>query len=498
MGIIQKQALKSSVFLLIGFCIGGINILFLFPKLTSLNVNGLTRALIDMATVLAVLATAGTVPVIYKFSPFYRSHLKKEENDLPFITGMICLCGFIIICILGYVFHDFITRKLGKSPLFAENFNLVYPFTFLLLAFTWMESFAWSLKRTVESNFLKETLVRLLTTVLLIIGWYKLISPQQFIDLFSWLYLLPVIILFIILRRTGEWRFNFRLSKVTRRLRPKMTTFSIYVFGATFLNIASRTMDSFVIIGLKGLEATAVFLLASYLAVLMELPLRSINSIATPVLAESWKDKNYANIFNVYKKSTLTLLVAAIFIFSLVMLNVNNLSVFLGKNYSQVPLIVLIMGIAKIIDLGTGVNGQIIATSSNWKFDFFTNVLLTLIAFPLNFILITRMGIVGGAVATLISVFIFNLTRYIFIFKKYGWQPYGFPHFKVLLVSVIIFLAVAAIPFVINIYVDTIFRTLLFSTLYVQAILRMNISDEFNSMASGLMKRLKIKNKELR
>ena len=493
MGIIQKQALKSSVFLLIGFAIGGINILFLFPLLTSLDLNGLTRAFLDVGVVLSVLATAGSLPVIFKFSPFYRHYLNKNENDLPFITGMVCLTGFLIICAGGYIFHDFMIRKLGKAPLFAENFNLVYPLTFLMLVYGWLEAFAWTLKRTVESNFLRETLVRLLTTCLILAFWYRIINTQQFINLFCFLYFIPVLILFIILRRTGNFNFNFRVSKVTARFKNKMFTFGMFVFGATFLNIASRTVDSFVVLGLKGLGATAVFLLGSYLASLMDLPMRSITSIATPVISESWREKNYKNIYEVYRKSTVTLLVAALFIFNLVMLNVNNLSFFLGKSFAEVPMIVLIMGIAKIIDLGTGVNGQIIATSGNWKFDFYTNVLLTIIALPLNFILITRLGIVGGAVATLISVFIFNLTRFIFIYRKYGWQPYGFSHVKILLISIITFYAVYAVPFIVNIYIDSVFRTMFFAALYVPAILRMNVSDELNLTAGKMMKGMRLK-----
>ncbi len=493
MGIIQKQAIKSSIFLLIGFGIGGINILFLFPKLIDLEVNGLTRALIDVATVLSVLATLGSKSIVYKFYPYYKSNLTEKNNDLATITGLTSLLGFILICAAGYFFRDFITRKLGKSPLFAEYFFLVYPFTFLLLAFSWLESFAWALKKTVESNFLKETLVRILTSILIFCAWYKIIDTRQFIHIFSILHLIPVLILFFILRKTGRWSFAFSVSKVTRRFKKKMIAFSFFVMGAAFLNIAARTMDSFVIIGVKGLESTAVFLLASYLATLMELPMRSIISIATPVLSESWKDKNYTNIAAVYKKSTVTLLVAAIFIFCLVVLNVDNLTVFLGKSYMQIPAIVFIMGIAKIIDLGTGVNGQIIATSSNWKFDFYTNVFLTLLAFPLNYYLITRHGIVGGAYATLISTFLYNLVRYIFIYKKYGWQPYGFPHVKIIFVSTIIFIIVYAVPFIANIYVDTIFRTTLFAALFVPAILSMNISDELNLTANKVLKRVRLK-----
>lgn len=490
MGIIQQQGVRSSVFLMIGFVIGGINLLFLFPKVFSQEEIGLTRALIDAGTVLSVLATLGTIPVIYKFYPFYRSHIP-GKNDLAFFTGLICLAGFIAICLTGYFFNDFIVRKLGKSPLFAKHVLLVYPLTFLMLAFTWMEGFGWAFKKTVVTNFLKETLVRILTTILVLLAWAGIISKGGFMNWFSLIYLLPVLILCFVLIRTGKWTFTTTPSKVTRRFKGKMFTFGMFVFGATFLNIASRTVDSFMIIGLKGLAQTAIFTYAAYLSAFMDLPLRSINSIATPIISESWKDKNYINIGTVYRKSTITLLVTGLFIFLIALLNIKNLVAFLGEGWEQVPAVFLIMGIAKLVDLGTGVNGQIISTSSNWRFDFYTNVLLTVLAFPLNFFLIKYFGIIGAAFSNLAAISIFNAVRFSFIYKKYGWQPYGFAHIKILLVSLIIFIAVYAVPFVINIYIDTIFRSVLFAGLFVPAMLSMNVSEEFNLTARNVLNRVR-------
>ncbi len=489
MGIIQKQGVRSSIFLMIGFVIGGINLLFLFPKVLTQEEIGLTRALIDAGTVLSVLATLGTIPVIYKFFPFYQSH-QKGRNDLAFFTGIICLLGFAAICLVGYFFNDFIVRKLGKSPLFAKHVILVYPLTFLMLAFTWMEGFGWALKKTVLTNFLKETFIRILTTLLIILAWAGIISKGGFINLFSLIYLLPALILFVVLFRSGKWTFSTHQGKVTRRFKGKMFAFGMFVFGASFLNIASRTVDSFMIIGLKGLAQTAVFTYAAYLGALMELPLRSINSIATPILSESWKEKNYTNIQMVYRKSTMTLLVSGLFIFLIALLNIKNLIVFLGAGWEQVPLVFLIMGLAKLVDLGTGVSGQIITTSSNWRFDFFTNVLLTLLAFPLNFFLIKYFGITGAAVSNLVAITIYNGVRFGFIFKKYGWQPYGLPHVKIILVSLIIFFGVYAVPFLVNIYIDTIFRSVFFAGLFVPAMLQMNVSEEFNMTARNVIRRV--------
>ena len=490
MGIIQKQSTRSSIFLLLGFCIGGINTVLLFPKLFTQAEYGLTRAIIDTATILSVLATMGTGAVVYKFHPYYKSLTKPKENDLPFVTGLVCLVGFLLICLAGYIFKDFIIRKLGKSPLFADHFFLVYPFTFLMLAYTWMEVFGWALKKTVVTNFLRETLIRIITTGLIVFVWAGIVGKETFFQLFSWMYLIPVLVLMYVLIRSHEWKFNFKISHVTKRFKGKMITFSLFVFGASFLNIASRTVDSFMIIGLKGLEKTAIFTIASYLVTFMDLPFRSIITIATPVLSESWKEKKFDNILSIYKKSTITLLVAGLFIYLMVLLNINNLVSYLSGDWAEVPMVVLIMGLAKVIDLGTGVNGQIIGTSTNWRFDFFTNVLLTLMAFPLNFLLITHYGIIGAAFSNLIAITIYNLVRFGFIYKKYGWQPYNFAHLKVIFVSLIIFMAVYAIPFLMNIYVDTIFRAVLFAGLFIPAMLHMNVSEDFNATAKKMMNKV--------
>jgi O-antigen/teichoic acid export membrane protein len=482
MGIIQKQGTRSSLFLLAGFIIGGINTIFLFPKIFTQAEYGLTRALLDTATILSVLATLGTTPVIYKFSPYYQSLLPEKKNDLPFVTALISLVGFTLICIAGYVFRDFIVRKLGKSPLFADHFFLVYPFTFFMLLYTWLEAFGWSLKKTVTTNFLKETFVRFITTILILLVWAQLISTSMFMNLFSLIYLLPALILVIILKNTGKWHIKSPISNVTKRFSSKMFTFGMFVFGASFLNIASKTVDSVMIIGLKGLEQTAIFLIASYLVTLMDLPARSLNAIATPIISESWKNKDYNNIKQIYQKSSVTLLIAGLLVYLLVLLNIHNLTSFLGKDYAEVPMVVLIMGLAKLIDLGTGVNGQIITTSTNWRFDFFTNVLLTLIAFPLNFFLIKQFGIIGAAYSNLIAIFVYNVVRFSFIYKKYGWQPYSFAHIKILMTGIVVYLIVKNIPAMPNIYVDSIVRTGLILLLFLPAIRWMNISEEINKM----------------
>ena len=457
--------------------------LVLFPKLLVHNEFAITRGMVDISLTLATFCTLGSLNVIYKFYPFYDSYLKQKDNDLPFVTGVICFGGYVLVCIAGIVFKDFITRKLGRSPGFAPYFYTVYPFTFFLLLFTWLEAYGWSIRKTILTNFLRETAVRMITTILILLCASHVISSGEFINLYSFSYLLPALILYFILRRSGKWKFSMvRLSSVTRRLKKRMISFGLFVFGAQFLNILAKTNDTILILGLQGLEDMPKFITASYLVTVMELPQRSLHAISVPVLAEAWKNNDRARIGSLYKKSVSNLLVIALGMFGLIFLNVYSLVEFLGKNYAIIPVLVFIMGIAKIIDLGTGVNSLVIGTSNYWKFDFYTNVIYTLLSIPLNVLLIKWLGLVGLAYSMLISLTIYNTVRYIFIYRTFGFQPYTFTCLLAVIISAVIYLIVYIIPHYSNIFIDVFLRSLLFAGLFLPSMYFLNIVPDINEL----------------
>ena len=143
MGIIQQQSIRSTVIILLGFGLGAFNMLVLVPKIITPEQLGLTRLIADAAITLATLCTFGSLSVVNKFFPFYKSYLPPKKNDLPFLSLIICLIGFSIICLFGYLGRDIIFRKFNeRSPLFVEYSYLVYPFCLLLLLFMWMENLA--------------------------------------------------------------------------------------------------------------------------------------------------------------------------------------------------------------------------------------------------------------------------------------------------------------------------------------------------------------------
>jgi O-antigen/teichoic acid export membrane protein len=472
MGIIQKQGIKSSYYIFLGFLIGAVNLLVLFPMYFSKNDQGLVRAMIDIGATLSVFCTLGSLPVIYKFFPFYNHYLGKEKNELPFLTLLINLLGFSILMAIGWSNKDFIIRKLGKSPSLANYFNYIYIYTFFLLLFYWLEAFAWGLHKGVLTNFLRETSIRILTTILILIFGLGLINLTQFIALFSGIYALPMLYLMYHLIQSKEWSFRtFTISSVTKRLKGRMISFALFVFAGQFFNLLARTNDTFMIVGLKGLSDASIFAIATYVSAILEIPQRSLTAISIPILAKSWKDKDFANIKNIYHKSVSNLLVVGLLIFGLIWLNIQNLVAFLnwishkqgGGGYDALVNLAFIMGLAKLIDLATGVNAQIIGTSNFWKFDFLTNVLFVIVSIPLNYYLIKHFDLIGLAFSNLIAYTLYNSVRFAFLYFKFKLQPYTWKHGVFLLLSIGLMLLIHQIPahpnFIIHMLTQTITYT---------------------------------------
>jgi O-antigen/teichoic acid export membrane protein len=496
MGIIQKQGVKSSFFIMIGFLIGAVNLLVLFPLFFSKNDQGLVRAMLDIGATLSVFCTLGTLPVIYKFYPFYNHYLGPKKNELPFITLITNLIGFGILLIIGWQQKDFIIRKLGKSPSLAQYFNYVYPYTFFLLIFYWLEAFAWGLRKGVYSNFLRETLIRILTTLLIIAFGLKYIDLVVFLTFFSLLYVIPSLLLLINLIQSKQFSFkSLQISSVTRRLKGKMFSFALFVFAGQFFNLLARTNDTFLIVGLRGLNDAAIFAIATYVSAILEIPQRSLNSISIPVLATSWKNKDFANIKNIYHKSVSNLLAIGLLLFGLIWLNIDNLVNFLNwvsnkeaGGYDAISKLIFILGLAKLIDLATGVNSQIIGTSNFWKFDFFTNLFYILLSLPLNYYLIKNYNLEGLAYSNLIALCLYNSIRFLFLYKKFKLQPYTYKHGLFLLLSIGLILLVHQIPSVNNIVANIFLQSTIFGISFYLLVSWINPAPEALEIVNNFFK----------
>ncbi len=144
----------------------------------------------------------------------------------------------------------------------------------------------------------------------------------------------------------------------------------------------------------EGMAWVGVYSLAQNITSLIQAPQRGIISAATSPLSRAWKDKDYDRIRQIYKRSSINQLIFSIGMFSLILMNFTDgiFTFSLKSTYTNALPVFILIGAMRILDMGTGLNSQIIGTSTYWRFDFFTGIILLTVTLPLNYYLTKNNG----------------------------------------------------------------------------------------------------------
>ncbi len=488
---IQRQSILSTIVIFLGFGFGALNLIFLQPRILTTEQWGLTRVIAEAAVLLANFATLGSLPVNAKFFPFYKRYLPYDKIDLSAVTGTVFMAGMLLTLSLLWIFKPGIIRVFGKNnALFEPYYYTLFLFLIFQGTFLYFELFAWFAGRTILANTLKELLFRVLTTIGLALLGFKLIDFDGFMLFFGLLYLPLVFLLIFFIRKSNGFPIHFSLSKVTRRLGRKMVSLGAFVFLTTLSQIAFIVCDTLFLAGIYSLQKAGIYAVAQYFSQVLEVPMRSMQTSSVPLISEYWRAKNMTGLQSVYRKSCLNLLISGVGLGGLILINLNNIERFFPPEYSIMVMPIAILVCSRWINLGTGLNAIIIQLSTFWRFDFISTLTYSVLGIPLNYLLITHYGMIGAAIANVIAMFIYNSIRFVFLWKKFGLQPYSLNNVWVLVFGTAIIAGVYFIPVFSNIFLDGLIRSLLFTGLFGFFIIYFKMSEEVSFLWSKWSRKL--------
>jgi O-antigen/teichoic acid export membrane protein len=175
----------------------------------------------------------------------------------------------------------------------------------------------------------------------------------------------------------------------------------------------------------NGLAQAGIFTLAQNMSSLIQAPQRGIIAASVGPLSQAWREKDMEKINQVYHRSSINQLVFSTAMFCLIWLNFEDgvMTFHLQQDYLQAKYVFLFIGLYRIIDMGTGLNSQIIGTSTYWRFEFISGIVLLAFALPLNYILTKNYGLIGPSISNLVAFTVYNFIRFIFLWKKFTMHP---------------------------------------------------------------------------
>ena len=159
-----------------------------------------------------------------------------------------------------------------------------------------------------------------------------------------------------------------------------------------------------------------------------------------------------------------------------------------GNVYATGKYVVLFIAMAKLFDMATSINEEIIAYSEYYHYALSVMLLLVGLTVLTNLWLIPIYGIVGSAMATAITIFLYNVAKFFIIYAKFKIQPFSVATLKVILVSILVFLANQCLPSLQNLFSDLIIRSVLVSILYIGMIYVVKASEDINTLIHQIVK----------
>ena len=285
MGIVIKQSIRSSIIAYIGVLIGYVNVLWLFPYFLDADQIGLFRLIQSSAFLMATFGQFGLGSALVKFFP----KLKDQRGFLSFILFGGTL-GFIFFALVSFLFTNEITAYFAQeSSLFIEYFGITLLISFLLIQFQLLEAYCRSLLKIIIPTFIRDIQLRVSVTILVVLYALNFISFDELIQLLLAAYMLMSITLAIYLRRLKAFQLSFNFSFINKALLKQMATYAIYMMiGAGGTQIVLQ-IDSIMVSGALGLDATGIYTIAFFIGVVIEMPKRSITQISTPLIAQAFE-----------------------------------------------------------------------------------------------------------------------------------------------------------------------------------------------------------------
>jgi O-antigen/teichoic acid export membrane protein len=500
MSTIRRQSIISSGIVYFGFALGFLNT-YLFTRQGGFTQAqyGLTGAFIAIANIMYAFANLGMQAYIYKFYPYYNDNVPPEKNDMVSWSLLVSVSGFIMVMFGGYIFKDLVIRKFtANSPDVVKYYYWIFPFGFGLTMYSLFEAFAWQLKKSILTNYLREIQFRLFTTLLIILWFAGILTRFDiFIKIYAFSYIIIALILLIYLLSTKQIHIVFSISRVSKKFYKKIITLVSFVWGGALVYNIALVFDTIVIAAVmpNGLAFAGVFTLAQNVASLIQAPQRGIISASIAPLSKAWKDKDFEKINRIYHRSSINQLIFSVGMFVLIWINFTDgvFTFHLQKNYLEAQYVFLFLGLIRVIDMGTGLNSQIIGTSTFWRFEFFTGIILLALTLPMNYILTKHIGVTGPAIANLISFSIYNFIRYVFLLKKFNMQPFNIKTLYTLTAGVAGYFICHFLFYQHQGFLWIILRSGTFIALYLFVIINFGLSPDVMPVWKTIKKRMGIK-----
>lgn len=409
MGVILQQSIKGTIVTYLGTFLGFLTTFFVLTRFLTPAEVGLSRVLIDTATLLISLAQLGTSTSIIRFFPYF----KDEEHQHHGFFGWTVIIPFLGFLVFGALYM--LLRKpmssifVSNSPLFVNFYYFVLPLAFAMLYQIVFETNINVLMHVVFPRFVREILVRLCMLTTYLLYAFNHITITGFVSAICITYGIAAIANIAYLLHLGKFKWKPDLKFVTPELRRNFFFYTLFLLTSALSGILAPMLSSYFVTAQMGLKMTGIFAIATYMASMIAMPYRSLGAIATPQVAQAVKDNDDEQVSTLTQKVALNQTFVGIFVFLAIWINIDLIYAILpnGDLYStgRNALFFLLWG--QLVTSSLMISNNVLNYSKFYYLSLLLTILLTTATLCLNAVMLPPWGMAGAAAASTLAFVIY-------------------------------------------------------------------------------------------
>ncbi len=482
----QKQAFFFTIINYLGIAIGIISTLFIYPK--NKEILGVFRYVESLSQIIFPVLLIGASQALVNFYPKLSVNLRKQLFTYSLVSITI-LGGFIFLLIILLSFFPFL--KGMKYVYFA------FPIGIFLAFIELFKKQSTIIQKLAIPTFFDNIIPKLALPILFLLLLQNTITVSQSLLFYVFSYGLIFVLIAIYLFKHFKPTFNFKFVELFQNInKTDYYRFSFYAFAGSLGSVFAFRIDAIMIPKFISMEANGTFSIGVTLASALAIPATGIFTLYAPIISNYLKNNNLSELNMKYKEISRLLFFIGALLYSCIFLGIENLFLLLPTHQNLVATIpvILILGFNVLINMGTGFNGEIITYSKYYRFNLIAIGILIVLNVSLNliFLLHFHFGIVSVAIASLISMVVFNTAKLVFIYKKFKLFPFDLNYLKLVLITIFVAFLVYFLPNFSSVFVNLIYKTGLCLGLNLILIYKLKLVYQYNLSLNKILLKFKL------
>lgn len=488
MGIIARQSFYNVISILFAIALGGANTIVFYPRVMGPEFHGLIGALLANSNIIQPLFSYGIQFSVIKFYSACKN--KRDQDNLLIFSVVLPLFLIIPLTLMVYQF-DSVLNSLFADESKASNYlflilSVAISTAYFEIFYSWLRI----QKKTVFGNFLKEVYQRIMITVLITFYLFGWLDFDSFLNALIVGYYLRLLLIISYALKIYTPKIHWELPTNTK----VVLRYCSYIFLTGFSASIILDLDKSMIKQYLAPEYVSFYMVAIFIAAVIDTPSRAMVQIVSPMVAESLNNNNKKRLEELLKKSSLNLLLISGLIFVVINVSLDEIYKLIEilnteRGYIAGLPIIFLISITKLFSASLGCLNNIITNSRYYRYLLMFSIASALTAIVLNIQFISTYGFIGAAIATLVVVTVFNILKIVLVFYKFRIHPFGIKSGWVLVLIIALYLIFKNVSLELHPFISVSLKSILVVIFYLGISYFTGLSTEVNNFINRLIKK---------